>query len=65
MSNKYSSLDCKSFAILPFVDNRSNQDKAQSSYNAGDVMTDAFETAMIGEGLSVVQNLKSQHQRLL
>lgn len=53
-------LDCDTYAILPFIDNRNSQNKGKVGYNAVDVMTDAFETAMIEAGYKIVDRRNIQ-----
>lgn len=60
IGKNYPQLDCKTFAILPFIDNRNNQNKGKLGCNAVDVMTDAFETAMIDAKFKVVDRRNIQ-----
>lgn len=53
VSCNFAKLDFESYAILPFTDKRSGQ-KQKLGYNPADAMTDAFETAFIGNGNRIV-----------
>ena len=60
IGKSYTGIDCGSFAILPFIDNRNKLTANKLGYNAVDAMTDAFETELIGAGFTVVDRRNIQ-----
>ncbi|SCY64100.1 CsgG/HfaB family protein [Desulfoluna spongiiphila] len=54
LSPRITELDHDSFAILPFVDERSGR-KDNFGFNVSDVVTDAFETAFMKSGHKIVE----------
>lgn len=60
IGKNYNQLECNSFAIMPFIDNRNSRHKGNLGYNAVEVMADAFETEMIGAGFKIVDRRNIQ-----
>lgn len=60
IGKNYVELSCGSFAILPFIDNRSGLNAKNLGYSAVDAITDAFETEFIGAGFKVVDRRNIQ-----
>jgi hypothetical protein len=56
----YHNLDHDSYAVLPFVDIRTNKQRT-SGCDAERVMTDSFETALMNTGSKIVERNKIQH----
>lgn len=57
ISKSYKGMDIKTYAILPFKDER-NKNKRRKTPNAASVMTDSFETAFLDTGLRIVERSK-------